>query len=78
MIKRPDLLEAFEKEQIHQRPADYFENLRIFEALHQEAQALGVFPLADPLDGIEVDIRLVRALRAGIVSEQDGSRDSED
>ena len=36
----------------------------IAEALYEEARALGVFPLKDSLDGIEVDIRLARALNA--------------
>ena len=41
---------------------DYFRNLRIFEALYQEAERMGVFPLKDSLEGIEVDIRLAKAL----------------
>ncbi len=44
MVKRSALLDAFEKEQIRQNKADYRENLKIFEALYREAQALGVFP----------------------------------
>ena len=62
MIKRSDILDAFEKEQIRQNKADFHENMRIFEALYREAQALGIFPLEDPLEGIEVDIRLAKAL----------------
>ena len=73
MIKRSDLLEAFEKEQIRQKKADYHENLKIFEALYQEAQALGIFPLEDPLEGIEVDIRLAKALNVRTPSGKDCS-----
>ena len=64
MIQRPDLIEAFEREYQRRQPHDYQQNLRIAEALYEEACALGVFPLNDPLDGIEVDIRLAKALNA--------------
>jgi hypothetical protein len=64
MLKRTPLLDAFEKEQIRKEPPDYFRNLRVYEALYEEAKRLGILPLADPLEGIDVDIRLARALRA--------------
>lgn len=53
-------LRAFETEQIRQRVPDYAQNRRVFEALYREALALGVFPAEDPLDGIDVDLRLAR------------------
>ena len=56
MIKRNSLLEAFEIEQMQNTKPDFFKNLRIFEALYEEAKQFGVFPLKDPLEGIEVDI----------------------
>jgi hypothetical protein len=68
MIKRTDLLEAFEREQIRKNDASYLDNLRLFEALYREAQALGVLPLADPLEGIDVDIRLAQALHVRTVT----------
>jgi hypothetical protein len=71
MIKRTDLLEAFEREQMRQNRASYLDNLRLFEALYREAQTLGVFPLADPLEGIDVDIRLAKALRALATPDED-------
>jgi len=64
MIRRLDLVEAFERELQRRQPVDYQQNLRIAEALYEEARALGVFPLKDPLDGIEVDVRLAQALNA--------------
>ena len=64
MIRRPDLVEAFEREYQRRQPHDYRQNLRIAEALYAEARALGVLPLKDPLDGIEVKIRLAKALNA--------------
>jgi hypothetical protein len=62
MIKNSDLLEDFEKEQMRKARPDYFENLKIFEALYREARGLGVFPLKDPLEGIEADLLLAKAL----------------
>ena len=64
MIRRPDLVEAFEREYQRRQSHDYRQNLRIAEALYEEACALGILPLKDPLDGIEVKIRLIKALNA--------------
>jgi hypothetical protein len=62
MLIRDSLLDDFEKEQIAKSPPDYFHNLQIFESLYEEAKKLGVFPLENPLEGIEVDIRLAAVL----------------
>lgn len=45
-------------------PVNYERNLRILEAMYQEAKSLGVFPLKDPLDGIEADLKLARVLNS--------------
>ena len=62
MIRNTKLVEKFERDQIRRRKPDYVENLRIFEGLFKQAMHLGIFPLKDPLEGIEVDINLARAL----------------
>jgi hypothetical protein len=62
MIRRNAILDEFEREQIRKEPPDFHRNLAIFEALYREALYLGVLPSADPLEGIEVDLRLARAL----------------
>ncbi len=62
MVRNPDLLRAFDDDQVRGSPPDYFQNLKIFEALYEEARRLGALPPADPLEGIEVDIRIARAL----------------
>jgi hypothetical protein len=56
------MLDEFERFLIQAEPPDYFQNLRIVEALYREACALGVWPPQDPLEGIEVDIELARML----------------
>lgn len=62
MIRNAKLLKEFEREEIRKRKPDYFQNLRIFESLYEEAKHLGIFPLQDPLEGIDVDINLAKAL----------------
>lgn len=73
MIKNRDLLREFENEVIRQSPPDYFENLKIFEALYREARGFGVFPLRDPLEGVDVDIRLAKALNVRTPARKDRS-----
>lgn len=62
MIKDVEYLEAFEKEFAAGQVNDLMTNLTIYEAMWEEAKALGVFPLKDPYDGVEDDIRLAAIL----------------
>lgn len=45
---------------------DYARNLRIAEALLAEAIALGVWPPADPLAGVDVKIRIAKAINSRV------------
>jgi hypothetical protein len=62
MIKDAGLLAEFEENELRKEKPDYLNALRIFEAMWKEAMLLGVLPLKDPLEGIEVDIRIARIL----------------
>lgn len=62
MIQRRALVDAFERELVRREAPNYFQNLKIVEALYNEARALGALPPADPLDGIEVVVHLARVL----------------
>jgi hypothetical protein len=62
MIKNPGLLDELEREEMKKEKPDYISALRIFEGMWLEGTALGVLPLKDPLEGIEVDIRIARML----------------
>lgn len=62
MITNADLVQAFEHDFSRRTPADYQSNIRIVEALCEEARLMGAWPPTDPLAGIEVDLRLARAL----------------
>jgi hypothetical protein len=68
MVKDRKLLEEFNKKQIQSEKPDYFRALAIFEEMWKEGILLGVLPLKDPLEGIEVDIRI-----AGILNHVRGS-----
>ncbi|MFC1824633.1 hypothetical protein ACFL9T_18150 [Thermodesulfobacteriota bacterium] len=71
MIKEYGLVEKFEKSEKMSSAPDYFKHLHIFEQLYHEAKTLGIFPLKDPLDGIEVDIRLAMVLNVRRTSPED-------
>ena len=62
MIKDRQLLTEFEREYIRLEKTGYFSSLRLFEAMWNEGVWLGVLPLKDPLEGIEVDLRIARIL----------------
>ena len=64
MIRRTPELEAFERQQIRDEPKGYLANLSMFHNMLTWARTMGAIPLKDPLEGIEDDIRLARALNA--------------
>ncbi|MDY6863526.1 MAG: hypothetical protein SV062_11150 [Thermodesulfobacteriota bacterium] len=64
MIKDADLLNKFEKEEISSEKITYQEALKLFEAMWKEGLSLKVLPLEDPLEEIEVDIRIARILNS--------------
>ncbi len=55
-------LQKFELHFLKKEGADFVRNLRIAEALYREAVTLGTMPLKDPLEGIEVDLRIARVI----------------
>jgi transcriptional regulator with XRE-family HTH domain len=52
----------FERRFLRGEKADIARNFRIVDALHKEAVALGIIPLKNPLDGIEVDLKIAKAV----------------
>jgi hypothetical protein len=62
MIQNASILHSFENTLTRREPADHRRSLLIFEALYCEARTLGIIPLQNPLEGIEVDIRLAGVL----------------
>jgi hypothetical protein len=65
MIKNSAIVKNFEDEFIkNQGKLSYDQSLRLFNSMWQEAVILGVFPLKDPLEGLEADLRIARVLNS--------------
>ena len=62
MIRNAELLQRFEEEELRKERTDYAYALKVFEGLWREGMELGVLPLKDALEGIEVDVRIARIL----------------
>ena len=54
------MLAEFNDALLKKERLDYASALRILEAMWEEGRNLGVLPLKDPLEGIEVDIKTRR------------------
>lgn len=74
MFMNRRMVQEFEDALLRSEPPDYFRNLRIVEALLAEARALGVLPLRNPLDGIDVDIRVAEVMRVHGLAGEDRAR----
>ncbi len=64
MIKDPLYWEKWERETQLSQLADFRRNLRLLEAMYEEARALGAFAEPPGLDGLESRLRLARALNS--------------
>ena len=64
MVKNSKKLQAFEADRIRAEKVDVEQNLRILDALYEEAVMLGALPPKDPLEGIETKIRIAKAINS--------------
>ena len=62
MVKNSAALQEFERDVARREKVDIARNLRLLEAMYEEAVSLGVFPPRDPLSGIEVDIKIAKVV----------------
>ena len=62
MIKDVSLWAAWEEAGPLREPPDFPRNLRLLQSMYDLARALGAFPPADLLAGLETDIRVARIL----------------
>ncbi len=62
MIQNKLKLSRFYRELIEKENISHKEALSIYEALHREAVSLGVFNYDNILDGLEVDLRIAKAI----------------
>jgi hypothetical protein len=44
--------------------SDLLRNLKLLDQLYKEAKALSVFPLQDPLSGLDIDIKIAKVINS--------------
>ncbi len=64
MIKNTKLLQKFEDDLQRKEALSYKESLKIYESLWDEAKTLGILPSKDPMEGIEVKIKIAKILNS--------------
>lgn len=64
MIRDHRKLANFEKELVRKTRPNYRKNLAIFEAMHREYLAVGRPKRTDPLEGIEIKIKIAKAINS--------------
>lgn len=62
MIKDTKFWREWEDHYLRSQPPDFVRNLRLVEAMYEEARALNAFPGFEPPDRLAHKIRLARAL----------------
>jgi hypothetical protein len=73
MIRDKAAWEAWERNYRRSKSADFFHNLRVFEGLYEEACDFGLFPLKEPLGGLDIKIRLAKAVNVSTIAGSDRS-----
>ena len=62
MIERTPALDEFERRLIAEEDLSHKDALRVYEALHAEAVSLGAISHENILDGLEIDLRIAKAI----------------
>jgi len=62
MIRDRVAWEKWERDFVASAPPDFWKNLRLVEEMYEHARALGVFPLANPMEGLETKLWLARVI----------------
>ncbi len=68
MIKNIESWNAWESEWKRHEPVDVGRNLRVMDAMYEEARSLGRLSSPDPLEGLERDISYAKAINVRISS----------
>ncbi len=62
MMRNTDKLKKFYQDLIRKENISHKEALAIYEAMHKEAVSLGIINSENILEGLEVDLRIARAI----------------
>ncbi|MBM3157485.1 MAG: hypothetical protein FJ004_09425 [Chloroflexi bacterium] len=71
MIKDKKLLDQWYKRQLREEGLHFSSNIRILEAMYEEARMLGVFPIQDRLEGLERKIHLAKVVNVSKAAGKD-------
>ena len=63
-MTRKNEFQKFEMELVKREKVDIERNFRVVDALYKEAVTLGIMPLKNPLDGIEVDLKIAKVINS--------------
>jgi len=77
MIKNKAILQKFEEEMIKKEKVDILKNFRLIEDMYKEAVFLGAFPPRNLLSGIEVDIKIAKAVNSVSKAPKNHRRESD-
>lgn len=61
---RNNEFQKFEMEFVKREKVDIVRNFHIMDALYNEAVTLGILPLKNPLEGIEVDLKVAKVINS--------------
>lgn len=64
MISNREELLKFERDLVRKSKVNITENFRLLDALYREAVALRAIPMKDPLEGLEVDIKIAKVINS--------------
>ena len=64
MIKNREAVRSLERAFLRKEKPEFSKNMRLVEALYKEAVVLGAFPLRDKLSGLDIDIKIARAINS--------------
>ncbi len=62
MMRNKPKLDKFHRKLIKEENISYKKALSIYEALHREAVSLGIINSGNILEGLEVDLRIAKAI----------------
>jgi len=64
MVKNTPKLREFEDNYTRGDKPDLLQNLHLLDQLYKEAKTLSVFPLQDPLSGLDIDIKIAKVINS--------------
>ena len=64
MITNYTIYAKFEMDLIRGQRVDLAQNFRIVDALYNEAVELGIFPLKDPLEGLDTTLTIAKVVNS--------------